>query len=98
MHGEDRRKRLIQDMNRICNRVEDEHTWVSDFHLAMQEQKVLKRLQYDIEVPCGSQWCLLWYAAPTNLISEIGGAGISRDGMDKTIDHALRRAVQSPFT
>ena len=65
VHGDDRRKRLILDMNRTCNRVKDEHTRVSDVHLATQEQKVLERLQYDIEVPCGSQWCLLWYAAPT---------------------------------
>ena len=63
--GEERRKRLIQDMNRICNRVGEEHVWVSEFHLAVQEQKILEKLQYDIEIPCVWKWCLLWFAAPT---------------------------------
>ena len=30
---EERRRRPIQDMNRICNRVEEEHVSISEFHL-----------------------------------------------------------------
>ena len=38
---EGRRRRLIYDMHRICNRVEEARVWVSEYHLALQEQKML---------------------------------------------------------
>ena len=37
-----------------------------DFHLAVQERKILETLQ-DIEVPCVWQRCLLWLTAPTKV-------------------------------
>ena len=54
----------FQDMNRICNRVEDVHVFV----------------------------------APTKLSEKIRSAGISLDKIDKTIDHALRRVIESRLT
>ena len=36
---EERRRRPIQDMNRICNRVEEKHVSISEFHLAVQEHR-----------------------------------------------------------
>ena len=41
---------------------------------------------------------LPWFAAPTKLNEKIRSAGISRDRINKTIDHASRRAIESPFT
>ena len=36
----------------LCLRVVDNHVWVSEFALAIQENKILRLLDYDIEVPC----------------------------------------------
>ena len=58
---EDRRRRPFQDMNRICNSVEEEHVSISEFHLAVQEQKILEQLQHDMEVLCVWLWCFLWF-------------------------------------
>ena len=95
--GEDKKKKLIQQLNKICNRVEEEHEWVSEHHLAVHEHKVLE-MQYDNEVPFVWQWCFLWFAAPTNLSEKIRSGVIAKDRIDKTIDHAFRRALESPFT
>ena len=58
--------------------------------------KILEQLQYDMEVLFVWQWCFLWFAAPTKLDEKITRAGISRDWMDKTVDHALRLDIESP--
>ena len=52
--GEEKRRRLIHDMNRICTRIDEDHLRFYEFHLAMQE---LETLQYDIDVSCGWTWC-----------------------------------------
>ena len=38
VYGEDNKKKLIQLLNKICNRVEEEHVWVSEQLLAVHEQ------------------------------------------------------------
>ena len=43
--GDDRRRRLIRDMNEMCVRVEEDHVWVSDFNMVLQEQEILENLQ-----------------------------------------------------
>ena len=51
-------------MNRVCNHVKEEHLCVSEFDLAVQEQKIHEKLQCDVEMLCVWQWCLLWFAVP----------------------------------
>ena len=44
--GDVRRRTSFRDMNEICFRVEEDHVWVSEFNLVIQE-KDIERLQYD---------------------------------------------------
>ena len=70
------RRRLTRDMKEQCVRIEEEHVCISKLHLPAQEQKMLVKLQYDIEVLCVWQWCLLSFAALTKLNEKIRSAGI----------------------
>ena len=54
-------RQLVEDMNTICVRLEDNHVWVSGFKLVLQEHKMLGLQQNDIEVPCVWQSVVLWF-------------------------------------
>lgn len=54
--GQEKKRLLIEDMNRICVRVDDDHVSVSEFNLVQEEHRILGLLQYDIEVPCVWHW------------------------------------------
>ena len=86
---EETRRRLIHNMSRICNRVEEEHMWMSECHRAVQEQKILEHSQYDIEAPCVWPWRVLWFAAPTKENENIRSAGAARDRMEQNKKNTL---------
>ena len=47
-----RNRVLLVNTNMLCLRVVDNHVWVSEYALAIQENKILQLPNYDIEVPC----------------------------------------------
>ena len=57
--GDDGRRRIFRDMNEICVQVEEDHVWVSEFNVVLQDQLILKHVQYVFEVSCILSWCLL---------------------------------------
>ena len=42
----------MKTINWMCDDALDEHVWVSEQTLSLQETKVLEALRYDLEVPC----------------------------------------------
>ena len=49
--GEDKKRLLVEDVNRNCVRVDDDHGRVSELNSILQEN-MLELLQHDIEVSC----------------------------------------------
>ena len=62
----------------LCLRVVDNHVWVFEFALAIQENKILRLLDYDTEVPCGcgASWVL---TAPTEQNNDVRDHTTSRN-------------------
>ena len=61
----------METINWVCDDVLDEHVWVSEQTLSLQETKVLEALRYDLEVPCIVWRGMLWFSAPTNLNDDL---------------------------
>ena len=40
----------------FCAYCQDNHDWISEFSLVMQETFILEALDYDIDIPCTVQW------------------------------------------
>ena len=55
----------------MCDDDLDEHVWVSEQTISLQEAKVLEALRYDLEIPCIVQWRMLWLSAPTSLNNDL---------------------------
>ena len=91
--GEER-ERLIHDMTRLGARAEEDHVWVSEVNMVLQEQKNLECLQYDIKGPSLWQLCLLCFSASTSLSENIRKDGRTRNRMERTSGHALRAAIE----
>ena len=51
--------------------MQENHEWVAEFPLVMQENQILEALNCDMEVPCIVQWWMLWYSAPTSLNNDM---------------------------
>ena len=41
----------MKAINLVCTSVQENHEWVSEFSLVLQESKILGALNYDIDVP-----------------------------------------------
>ena len=57
---------IMEAVNWVCDDALDEHVWVSEQTKTLQV-KVPDPLQYDLGIPCISQWGMLWFSAPTSL-------------------------------
>ena len=51
----------------VCDDALEDHEWVSELTISIQETEVLVALNHDIEVPCIVQWRMLWFTSPTSL-------------------------------
>ena len=49
----------------------DEHVWVPEQTISLEEAKVLEALHYDREIPCKVQWEMLWISTSTSLNNEL---------------------------
>ena len=43
---------ILKAVQWVCDDALDDHVWVFEVTIALQEAKVLEALQYDIEIPC----------------------------------------------
>ena len=61
----------MEAVNWVCDNALDEHVWVSEQTIPVEEAKVLEALQYDREIPCKVQWRMLWFSTSTSLNNEL---------------------------
>ena len=94
--GQDKKRRLIEDMNRICVRVDDDHVWVSEIYLVQEEHRTWGLLQYDIEVPCVWHWGC-GFSAFSNMNESFRKDGRLTEKVDRAIGTALEAAVEYAF-
>ena len=61
----------MEAVNSVCDDALDEHVWVPEQTISLEEAKVLEALQYDREIPCQVQWEMLWFSTSTSLDNEL---------------------------
>ena len=76
--------------------VQEDHDWISEFSLALQESPNLKALNCDIDVPCVVRGSMLWFSAPTSLNNDLLNDGVLFAVTD-TINLAFRGSFILPF-
>ena len=52
---------IMEGVNLVCDDALEDHEWVSELNISIQETEVLVALNYDIEVPFVVQWRMLWF-------------------------------------
>ena len=62
---------IVEAVNWLCDDALDEHVWVSEQAISLQEAKFLEALQRDLEIQCIVQCCMLWFFAPTSLNNDL---------------------------
>ena len=72
----------------------DEHVWLSELTISLQEAKVLEALQCDSKFLCIVQWRMLWFSAPTSLNNELLNDGVILEKYNE----AVSMAFHSVFT
>ena len=79
----------------MCDDLLDDHEWVSEFSLALQEKRALEALKFDSEVRCVVQWGMLWSSAPTSLNNDLLDDGEILKKYDETANWAFQSAFYS---
>ena len=51
----DKRNSIMEATSWVCASFQEDQAWISEFSLVVQEDKILKALNYDIDVSC-VQW------------------------------------------
>ena len=64
------------DVNWVCEEAFEEQEWVSELTVAMLEKEVLVDFDYDLSIPCVTQWNMLWFSASSQLNQTFDGGGI----------------------
>ena len=81
----------------LCIYFQDDHDWISEYSLVMQENKILEALNYDIDVPCVVQWKKLWYSAPTSLNIALLNGGVIFAEYSETVNVAIEGSSVLPL-
>ena len=55
----------------VCAYSQEDHDWISEFSLALQETTILEASNYDTDVPDVGQWGMLWFPAPTSVNNDL---------------------------
>ena len=61
----------MEAVNGVCDDALDEHVWVPEQTISLEEAKVLEALHYDREIPCKVQWEMLWISTSASLNDEL---------------------------
>ena len=91
------RRRLISIMESVdwvCDDVLEDHEWVSELTISMQENEVSVALNYEIEVPCVVQWRLLWFSSPARLSQRYSDNGTKVPKYHEV----MNMAIEATFT
>ena len=72
--------------------LQEDHDWISELSLALQENKKLLSFNCYIDVPCVVQWKLLWFSAPTSLNNDFLNDGVILEKYDETVNMSCRSA------
>ena len=73
-------------INWVCDDALDEHVWVSELTISLQEAKVLEALQYDLEIPRIVQWEMLWFTASTSLNNDLLHDGVILEKYNEAVN------------
>ena len=60
----------------VCAHCQDNHRWISEFLLLIQETFILEALNHDTDIPCFVQRRMLWFFAPTSLKNDLLNDGV----------------------
>ena len=85
---------IMEAVNWVCDDALDEHVWVSEQTITLQEATALEALQYDFEMRCIVHRRMSWFCAPTSLNNELLNDGVILD----KVHEAVNLAFQSVFT
>ena len=84
----------MEAVNWVCDDALDEHVWVSEHTISLQEANVLEALQYDTENLCRVQSGMSWFSPLTSLNNELVNDGVILEKCNE----AVNMAFQSGFT
>ena len=70
---------IVEGVNWVCHAAREDHEWVSELNISIQETEVLVVFDYDIEVPCVVRWrnavVFLAYKTLPKIVSDNGSMG-----------------------
>ena len=95
--GVNRRNSTMEAVSWVCDGIFDDHEWVSEFSLKLQETNMLEALICDIEVSCVVRWETLWFLAPTSLKNDLLSDGVVLEQHNETVDWAFQSAFVLPY-
>ena len=81
----------------MCDDALDEHVWVWEQTMSLQEAEVLESQQYDLEFPCIVQWGMLWFSAPTSLNGELLNEGDIFGKHGEAVNFAFHNVLGAPY-
>ena len=71
MSSETGKYAVMEAIDWVCTRVQDNHGWMSEFSKIMRENKILEALNCVLDVRCTVQWEMLWYSSPTSFSNDL---------------------------
>ena len=78
----------MESVNLVCDGALEDHEWVSETTISMQENAILVALNYVIDVPC------LWFSSRSQLNQRFAGSGST---IAKYRD-VINLAIEATFT
>ena len=88
---------ITEAINKTWDFICGTHEWIQESSVQVQECRIMWFLQDDIEVPCITQWRLLWYSAQSHLNKILIRIGALRACYDKAVNKAMETVVTTPF-
>ena len=78
--------------------VQKHHDWILQLSFALQENRILGALNYDIEIPCIVQRVPLWYSAPSSLNKDLSNDDVILEMYNRVVDVAVETSFRFLFT
>ena len=88
---------IVESVNWVCEESFEEHEWVSEHTISMQEEEILEGLDFGIDVPCVVQWGMLWFSAPSRQNQRFEGNGAKCATKHEVTNLALAATFAAPL-
>ena len=88
---------IRESVNRVCEEALEDHQWVSELTISMQENEVLAELDHEIDIPCVVQWGLLWSTAPSRLNVKLDVEYTRITKFHEVTNLAINAATKAPY-